>query len=151
MKKEMERFTISLDADLAQRFDQLIRRRGYGNRSEAVRDLLHRELAEEHLAHAEDAEGVGVLVYVYDHEDRALSSRLTRKQHQGHDLVQASLHVHLDRDRCLESVVLRGPVHRIKPLAQSIVSESGVRYGQLHMAPLMVGEVHTHGVEEETL
>jgi CopG family transcriptional regulator, nickel-responsive regulator len=39
----MDRFTISLDAQLASAFDELIEQRGYTTRSEAVRDIL-REL-----------------------------------------------------------------------------------------------------------
>ena len=40
----MQRFTISLDDALAAEFDRLIAERGYGNRSEAVRDLLRGQL-----------------------------------------------------------------------------------------------------------
>jgi len=38
----MERFTISLSESLAKQFDELIHRKGYENRSEAVRDLVRR-------------------------------------------------------------------------------------------------------------
>ena len=40
----MQRFTISLEEQLAEDFDRLIAERGYANRSEAVRDLLRAEL-----------------------------------------------------------------------------------------------------------
>jgi CopG family nickel-responsive transcriptional regulator len=40
----MERFTISLDEELAREFDRLIAGRGYSNRSEAVRDMLRTQL-----------------------------------------------------------------------------------------------------------
>jgi CopG family transcriptional regulator, nickel-responsive regulator len=36
----MDRFTISLDENLAAAFDALIAERRYANRSEAVRDIL---------------------------------------------------------------------------------------------------------------
>ncbi|GAB0056185.1 Nickel-responsive regulator [Candidatus Magnetaquicoccaceae bacterium FCR-1] len=136
MSRNVERFTISLEPELARQFDALIQERGYRNRSEAIRDLLHRELAEARLSGPEESEGIGVLVYVYDHEARDLSRRLTRKQHDGHDLIQATLHVHLDHDRCLESVVLRGGIGRLERLSQSIIAEPGVRHGQLHLVPL---------------
>ncbi len=45
----MERFTISLESKLAVAFDALIARRGYRNRSEAVRDLLRLELERLHV------------------------------------------------------------------------------------------------------
>ena len=37
---DMERITISVDADLGHEFDELIARRGYQNRSDAVLDIL---------------------------------------------------------------------------------------------------------------
>jgi len=40
----LERFTISLDDDLAADFDLLIEHIGYANRSEAVRDLIRQAL-----------------------------------------------------------------------------------------------------------
>ena len=40
----MERFTISLDDELAHDFDHLIEEIGYENRSEAVRDLIRQAL-----------------------------------------------------------------------------------------------------------
>ncbi len=49
----MERFTISLDAELAREFDRLIAERGYGNRSEAVRDLIRSQLENWRQSHDE--------------------------------------------------------------------------------------------------
>jgi CopG family nickel-responsive transcriptional regulator len=43
----MDRFTISLDEELAAAFDELIKQRGYTTRSEAVRDIL-RDLLQRH-------------------------------------------------------------------------------------------------------
>ena len=36
----MRRLTISVDDDLADTFDRLVKEKGYGNRSEAFRDLV---------------------------------------------------------------------------------------------------------------
>lgn len=43
----MQRISITVDESLAQAFDELIAKRGYQNRSEAFRDLLKKELAQE--------------------------------------------------------------------------------------------------------
>ena len=45
----MQRISITVDESLAQAFDELIAKRGYQNRSEAFRDLLKKELAQEAL------------------------------------------------------------------------------------------------------
>ncbi|MFZ1852726.1 MAG: nickel-responsive transcriptional regulator NikR, partial [Nitrosomonas sp.] len=61
----MERITISLDESLAHEFDHLIARRGYENRSEAVRDLLRRELEAERIREG-TGQCVANLSYVYN-------------------------------------------------------------------------------------
>ena len=72
----MQRLTISLDDELASAFDELIHRRGYANRSEAVRDLLRRELGQNELTNGTAKQCVAILSYVFDHHERQLSMRL---------------------------------------------------------------------------
>ena len=86
----MERITISLDEDLAHEFDQLIERRGYSNRSEAVRDLLRQHLEQARQATNDAHHCVANLSYVYNHHERELAERLTELQHGHHDLTVAT-------------------------------------------------------------
>ena len=62
----MERITISLDEPLARAFDNLIHERGYANRSEAVRDMIRRELENRRLEKVEAPHCVASLSYVYN-------------------------------------------------------------------------------------
>ncbi|MDD4881352.1 MAG: nickel-responsive transcriptional regulator NikR [Gallionellaceae bacterium] len=143
----MERYTISLEESLAQEFDDLIRRRGYANRSEAVRDMLRRELENDRLARDEAPHCVAALSYVYDHHERQLSERLTDMQHHAHDLVVSSMHVHLDHENCLETLFLRGHTPEIRALADQVAAERGVRHAQLNLVPVdteAAGHHHTH-------
>src|SRR3981081_1495218 len=105
----MERITMSLDEELAKAFDALIHDRGYVSRSEAMRDLLRREIETHRHARYVRTWCVASLSYVYDHGVRNLAERLTAAQHDHHDLVVSSMHVHLDHEHCLETVILRGP------------------------------------------
>jgi CopG family nickel-responsive transcriptional regulator len=142
----MERITISLDEPLAHEFDHLIARRGYENRSEAIRDLLRRELEAERTR-----EGAGHCVanlsYVFNHHERDLGERLTRTQHAHHDLCVSTMHAHLDHEACLETVILRGSVRAVRDFAQAIIAERGVRHGALNIVSVDVsgaghGEAH---------
>lgn len=131
--RAMERFTISLGDALAHEFDRLIAERGYGNRSEAVRDILSRHL--DHWRESIDADGpcVANLSYVYNHHERDLAERLSRIQHDHHDLTVSTMHAHLDHVHCIETVILKGPASAVRKLADAISSERGVRQGQLNM------------------
>jgi CopG family transcriptional regulator, nickel-responsive regulator len=140
----MERFTISLDESLAQEFDSLIHERGYANRSEAVRDMLRRELEAHRLEHEDAAYCIASLSYIYNHHERRLSERLTDLQHHAHDLVVSSMHVHLDHDNCLETLFLRGATADVRALAEKISAERGVRHGQINLVPVEVESGHHH-------
>lgn len=131
----MQRVTVTLDDDLMGELDALIARRGYQNRSEAVRDLARAGLKQAAQEAGSDQNCVGVLSYVYDHAARDLAKRLTSTFHSHHDLTIASLHVHLDAENCLEVGILKGPMAEVQHFAGHVISERSVRHGSLHLVP----------------
>jgi CopG family transcriptional regulator, nickel-responsive regulator len=141
----MDRFTISLDENLATAFDELIKERGYATRSEAVRDILRTHL--QHSREQRDTKGACVanLSYVYSHHERELSERLASIQHAHHDLTISTMHAHLDHDQCLETVMLKGPVTQVRQFAEEIIAERGVRHGQLNLISVEWSKPHSHG------
>lgn len=144
----MERITISLDEQLAEAFDALIAERGYRNRSEAMRDLLRRELETERQRKGDEGQCIATLSYLYNHHERDLAERLTGLQHDHHDLTVSTMHAHLDHDHCIEVAILRGPTAGVRRFAESIVAESGVRHGSLNLVTVDVstgGDAHGHG------
>jgi CopG family nickel-responsive transcriptional regulator len=140
----MERFTISLDDQLAAEFDRLIAERGYHNRSEAVRDLLRAHLDRLREARDQDGPCVACLSYVYNHRERELAERLTSLQHAHHDLVISTMHAHLDHDFCVETAILKGPARTVRRFADAVAAERGVRHGQLNVVMVDVGAGHAH-------
>lgn len=140
----MDRFTVSLDEDLLAQFDDYIRRQGYGNRSEAVRDILRRNLDAERLARDEAGHCVACLSYIFNHHERELSRRLTEASHAHHDLTLSTMHVHLDHETCMEVTILRGPTAAVRKFADAITAETGVRHGSLHAVPVEMRETRHH-------
>jgi CopG family nickel-responsive transcriptional regulator len=127
--KELVRFGVSLDSDLLENFDDLIARKSYTNRSEAIRDLIRDNLvAQEWDA---DKETVGTVTIVYDHHVRALTDKLTSIQHDFQHLIVSGMHVHLDHDHCLEVLVVRGRGSEIKQVADTLIGTKGVKHGKL--------------------
>ncbi len=150
----MERITISLEEDLARDFDALIAARGYRNRSEAMRDLLRRELERARQESGAGEHCIASLSYVFNHHERLLAERLTQLQHDHHDLSVSTLHAHLDHDNCIESTILKGPTAAVRRFADSIMAESGVRHGSLNLITVEVGagdaaHAHAHGHEHD--
>ena len=123
----LARFGVSLDEDLLEPFDDLCKRKSYPNRSEAIRDLIRKALVEERWSN--DASGAGTLTLVYDHHKNDLARRLMAIQHDDHDLIVTTLHVHLDHHNCLEVLVLKGEPARLRTLANKLNSCRGVKHG----------------------
>lgn len=143
----MERFTISLSDELAAEFDRWIADRAYSNRSEAVRDLLRKEIETGRLQQDQALYSVATLSYVYNHHERKLAERLTQLQHDAHDLVVSTMHIHLDHDDCVETLFLRGPTRQIRLFADKLSAETGVRHSNINLVPLKlaaVRDVHPH-------
>ena len=132
MESRLVRFGVSMDENLLQQFDTLISRKGYANRSEAMRDLIREHLVEEEWRE-KGREMIGTITIVYNHHTRGLSDSLTDLQHHFHDLVISTMHLHLDEDNCLEVLVVKGKVDKIKSIADKLISTRGVKHGKLTM------------------
>ena len=149
----LERVGIAVDRELLNRFDGWLAARGGGNRSEALRDLIRDRLVG---ADVDDrAEVVATVSIVYDHHRRAQTDRLTALQHEQGDHVVSALHVHLEEDRCLEVIVVRGPAVDVRRFADRLIGEKGVLHGGVFLTRSLPdrprrphahhGHVHTHG------
>ncbi len=150
---DLVRFGVSISGDLLEYFDDLIKRKGYSNRSEAIRDLIRERMVQEEWG--TNQKTVGTITIVYDHHSRDLSANLTHVQHSFPGEIVSVLHVHLDHNNCLEVMVVKGQGKQLQELSDRLVSTRGVKYGRLTMAttgemmPSSVGDHpphdHTHG------
>jgi CopG family nickel-responsive transcriptional regulator len=119
-----------MNEQLLEIFDKKIVSCGYANRSEAVRDLIRNRLVDLEWED-ENQEVAGTITLVYDHHVRGLSSLLTELQHNWHDMILSTMHVHLDHHNCLEVLVLKGPAGRAREVADKLVGVKGVKHGKL--------------------
>ena len=136
---ELARIGVAIESDLLAEFDQLIESRGYASRSEAFRDLIRAELnAEQTQQHQPDARVVGTLTLLYDHHVRMLSEKLTEMQHEHHDAIVSTLHVHLDPHNCLEVIVLKGKNAEVQTISSKLIAAKGVKQGRLTLSAAAV-------------
>ncbi|MCD6467705.1 MAG: nickel-responsive transcriptional regulator NikR [Thermoplasmata archaeon] len=126
------RFGVSLEPDLLERFDTLIEERGYANRSEAIRDLIRKELVEADIEYGRGMV-IGTLTIVYDHEAGDVTHKLLHLQHSRHSAVRSTMHIHLDEHNCLEVLVVEGDVEDVRKMAESLRALKGVKYGELSL------------------
>jgi len=128
---ELVRFGVSLEKELLERFDDLIRSRKYTNRSEALRDMIRQELLKQEWEAG--GEVAGAITFIYDHHTRELLSRITDIQHDSQEIIISSQHIHLDHHNCLEIVAVKGRVKKVLKLADSLKAIKGVRHCAISM------------------
>jgi CopG family nickel-responsive transcriptional regulator len=129
---KMVRFGVSADSRLLEKFDELLNKKGYVNRSEAIRDIMRDQLVE--FSHTDDdKEMIGTINLVYKHGLKALAEKIAELQHHSHTHIISSLHVHLDGESCFEVLVVRGKVSNIKEVADRLIGIKGIIHGKLTM------------------
>ena len=130
MTEKIIRFGVSIEPDLIKKFDKNIKKEGYTNRSEAIRDLIRRNLITEKSKDPNEIV-IGTLTMIYDHHVGSLTDKLLDLQHDHTKEILVTTHVHIDHHNCLEVLVLKGKAVEIQKLADNIRALKGIKHGEL--------------------
>ena len=131
--EKVTRVGVSFDPPLLEKFDELIARKGYTNRSEAIRDLVRKSILDSQVR-LEKANIIGTITIVYDHDAGDVTNRLLHLQHHHSSEIQSTTHIHMDEHLCLEVLVVKGKAGRLRELADNIKAIKGVKQGELVVA-----------------
>lgn len=126
------RFGVSLEKELLEKFDRLIKEKNYTCRSEALRDLIRQELVQKQWH--EGRRIAGTITLIYNHHKRELVNKLTNIQHDHSGIIISSQHIHLDHHNCLEIIAVKGSPKKAEVLADRLRSVKGVKHGTLSMS-----------------
>jgi CopG family nickel-responsive transcriptional regulator len=129
---DLIRTSISLERELFDQLEALVAQSDYSNRSEFLRDLIRARLVQK--GWDANCQVVGTITLVYDHHKRQLADRLTHLQHHFHEVVQATVHIHLDASLCAEAILVKGRAKEIQELANLLQREKGVLHSELGIA-----------------
>ena len=129
---ELERMSFSVERGLLKRFERLVAKSKYTNRSEFIRDLIRGRLVEEQWE--ADGEAIGTITTLYDHHAKGLGEKLTHLQHHFTGEIFATTHVHLDKHMCAEMTMVRGKGSDIKKLSDMMGREKGVLHCELSVS-----------------
>ena len=126
----VERVGVSFEPELLDKFDILIRNKGYTNRSEAIRDLVRKSILESEIK-AEKGDVIGTLTIIYDHNAGDVTNQLLHLQHHHLAEITSTTHIHVDKHLCLEVLIVRGKAKNVIKLADNIKAVKGVKHGEL--------------------
>ena len=130
MTEKITRFGVSIEPELLKKFDRIIKKKGYYNRSEAIRDIIRDNIIKVDTCNL-DLEAVGTLTMIYDHHEGTLTNKLLDLQHNHFNEILSTTHIHIDHHNCLEVLVLKGKTGNIKKLADNIKALKGIKHGEL--------------------
>jgi CopG family transcriptional regulator, nickel-responsive regulator len=132
----MQRLTISVNKQLALSFDELIKRKGYRNRSEAFRHLLRKTLQQERIPEGVASHCVGCLSYTYDNQKPQPAQRLAEIKHRFLNIIISSSLTAIEQSVCMETLILRGSCDEVAAFADAIAAEDEVGSGHLNLVPI---------------
>jgi len=132
MREKIIRFGVSMAKKLLEKFDKFLKKNGYKNRSEGIRDLIRKTLVEQEWKKGKFV--AGSINLVYNHHKRELVSKIMDIQHHFHNNVISTQHIHMDEENCLEIIAVKGKTEKIINLYNSLKSLKGVKYSSLSKA-----------------
>ena len=133
---ELKRFGVSIEKKLLEKFDSYIKSKDYQNRSEALRDMIRKELVDSQWTESGGGEVAGAIIIVYDHHQKELMDSLVNIQHDYQDIIISSQHVHLDHSTCLEVIVVKGKIAEVFELEAKLKVAKGVKHASLAKSTL---------------
>jgi len=127
--EEIIRFGVSIEKNVLNKFDEMIKKENYPTRSKAIGDLIRESLIKREWL--KGGEVTGAITLVYNHHRRELVDKLTDIQHDYHNIVISTLHIHLDYDNCLEIIAVKGNAKDIVKLSNLLKSTKGIKHSSM--------------------
>lgn len=128
----IKRFGVSLEEETLNSLDQYVKENGFSNRSQALRFLVEKNVAEKkwlcnHIV-------AGSIVLMYDQGKEELSARISSIQQQYQDVILSSSQYYLNEGFCLHITTIRGEAHRLTELSDKLIAIKGLKHGKLVMS-----------------
>jgi len=140
----LARLSVSLPAELLNRLDTMIERRGLPNRSQTICELIRHELADHSVGLVGEVIA-GTITLIYRAESGRVRHALAQTQLTYLKEVISSQHVFLEDDQSLEVLLVQGPADRLQALCDELRKIRGVQQIKLVATTALLPPLHAHG------
>ncbi len=140
-KSNAARISISLPVSLFDELDEMVVKRGYASRSDAISKMISEQLVQ-HQHDIGKQVMAGTITLIYDHARSGLATRLLSIQHKWLKEVISSQRVHLENHHSLEVLLVQGPGTRLKQIAAELIACKGVKHGYLTVTSTILPPIH---------
>lgn len=122
MAGRIVRTSISLPRDLIKELDDFVDSIG-SDRSKVVQQAIRNFLS---IPHEEEDRVAGLLMIVYSHRMHGLEEEITDIQHGFINLIVSDIHIHLDEEKCMLAIFVKGVFKDVQSLMRKVVGKRGV-------------------------
>ena len=136
-----ERISMTLPRSTLDQLDSMVDQRGFANRSQAITEIINKELVEYNTP-IDESVMAGTITLFYNHSRSGLAARLTHIQREHIDEVISSLHVQLENNHTMEVILVQGPAARLREIADSLITCKGVKTGNLNLTTSILPPIH---------
>jgi CopG family nickel-responsive transcriptional regulator len=136
-KSYVDRISMSLSPKLLAEFDKSMIKAGFTDRSKAIQTALHSFVDEHNWVEDLPKSGAGAIIMLYDNHVYNRDTKSTRIQHKYNDIISAATHLHLNDNNCLESIMVKGDVRRMKELANELSKNRGIKSLKFHFVNIV--------------
>ena len=128
----LKRFGVSLEDNLLESLDQYVSENGFANRSQAIRFLVEKNVAEKkwqcnHIV-------AGTIILMYDQVKKDITSRIADIQQNYQDVILSSSQYYVNRNFCLHIATVMGTAYRLTELSDRLTTIKGLKHGKLVMS-----------------
>lgn len=137
-KEHVKRISISLPTKLLSEFDKSMVNAGYIDRSKAIQTAMHSFINSYEWDNGNNESlGAGAIIMLYDNHIYDQDEKSTQIQHQYQDIISATTHIHLDKNNCLETIMVKGSIKKIKDLTKYLSQNRGIKNLKVHFFNLV--------------
>ena len=126
-KVRVARFSVSLPSTLVEEMDNAWRSMGYESRSKAIHDALRSFITEFEWMRQETGNITGAILVLHYLDKPGLIDEITGIQHKFGNVVCSTLHIHLEENKCLEIIAVKGSAQEVGGLARGLMAKKGVK------------------------
>jgi CopG family nickel-responsive transcriptional regulator len=140
-RKNAVRMSLSIPNDLAVNIEELVKKQGFDNRSQAIAEILRDALVEVRRKNPDEVMA-GSLTLFLDEIRPELRNKLTLIQRSYLKEVVGTLGVLLEYNKRMEVWVVQGPVRRLEDLLFEVRQLKGVETGHLLLTGAVLPQLH---------
>ena len=126
-RMKVMRFSVSLPPTLVEELDKAWRSMGYESRSKAIHDAVRSFISEFEWMREEEGQITGAVLVLYYMDKPGLLDEITAIQHQLKNVISSTLHIHLEENKCLEIIAVKGNAQEVRSLTEGLMTKKGVK------------------------